>query len=818
MKGHISDPDYAFSKALDRKLFAGTSYEYDFGGDPAAIPSLTHEELIAFHSDYYHPSNATFFLYGDQDIDFYLDYINENCLNQFQPNSADTSVGLVPRMNAPLNISTSVPESQASADPTRTHTYAVSWLCSDVSSNPYESFCLQVLSHVLMSNHKSAMYKALITSQLGITYAPGNGYDIYTREGTFTIGVKGCKEDAIAQVEQAIQETLQTCAETGLDLELVDSAVHQIEIRNKTIKENFGLGIIASMVPYALHGDDPLVPIYINEYVERLQSDLEAGKPVFQDIIKKHLLNNQHHVKIQAKPDASFIPALNEEESRKLEVLDSTLDNEDRERLKVDADALVARQAEESNDDVLPTLKIKDISKTLETTPYTITSTVSGVPFYAFAQPTNGISYLRLKIDTRQLPEHLRKYVPLYVRLANDVGTKGKPHDDFDNIKDLRTLSGIGCTSFAFSPPWTLETHEEHMLISVAFLERNAENALDIMQEWFDDLVFSEHSHIKQNIKRSVNARSKGLMSSGHSAALSLATSGLSPAAGVWQPLQSLRHDFDLVRSMEDREDEVLGQLEQGLMEVHRYIKDKKKHSVCCHVTNVDTQIQTIRNRLEGIYSSWNSPTQTGSLVIQPFETKLYKDFYTLPMQVNFAAMAFRTVPYFTADYAPLTILADLLSSDYLHRQIREKEGAYGAGASHDPNRGTMTFYSYRDPNNLKTYDIYKQCIDAIQSDTITEELLDQSKLRTFQKIDSPTTPQNKGLGNWLYGITWDQRQITRERLLSVTPADVVEVADRYLSDTSRASKVVFGTDQVDREKLEEDGWKVEKPIDDSNN
>jgi len=83
MKGHISDPDYAFSKALDRKLFAGTSYEYDFGGDPAAIPSLTHEELIAFHSDYYHPSNATFFLYGDQDIDFYLDYINENCLNQF---------------------------------------------------------------------------------------------------------------------------------------------------------------------------------------------------------------------------------------------------------------------------------------------------------------------------------------------------------------------------------------------------------------------------------------------------------------------------------------------------------------------------------------------------------------------------------------------------------------------------------------------------------------------------------------------------------------------------------------------------------------
>lgn len=36
---------------------------------PAAIPSLTQEEFVAFHDKYYHPSNARVTLYGNLDLD-----------------------------------------------------------------------------------------------------------------------------------------------------------------------------------------------------------------------------------------------------------------------------------------------------------------------------------------------------------------------------------------------------------------------------------------------------------------------------------------------------------------------------------------------------------------------------------------------------------------------------------------------------------------------------------------------------------------------------------------------------------------------------
>ena len=44
-------------------------YAFDSGGDPAAIPDLTYEQFKTFHDDYYHPSNAYIYFYGDDPED-----------------------------------------------------------------------------------------------------------------------------------------------------------------------------------------------------------------------------------------------------------------------------------------------------------------------------------------------------------------------------------------------------------------------------------------------------------------------------------------------------------------------------------------------------------------------------------------------------------------------------------------------------------------------------------------------------------------------------------------------------------------------------
>ena len=72
------------------------------------------------------------------------------------------------------------------------------------------------------------------------------------------------------------------------------------------------------------------------------------------------------------------------------------------------------------------------------------------------------------------------------------------------------------------------------------------------------------------------------------------------------------------------------------------------------------------------------------------------REFVPLHMPVNFAARAVRAVPMVHPDAPALQVAARLLTNGYLHREIREKGGAYGGGAFYDAAEGFFGFYSYR--------------------------------------------------------------------------------------------------------------------------
>ena len=65
MKGVYSSPDSVNGRVTQSALFPDNTYVMDSGGDPVDIPDLTFEEFQKFYGDYYHPSNARFWFYGD---------------------------------------------------------------------------------------------------------------------------------------------------------------------------------------------------------------------------------------------------------------------------------------------------------------------------------------------------------------------------------------------------------------------------------------------------------------------------------------------------------------------------------------------------------------------------------------------------------------------------------------------------------------------------------------------------------------------------------------------------------------------------------
>ena len=53
MKGAMADRDQLFFRRFIAAMCPSGTYQYNSGGEPMSIPSLTYEELKKFHADHY---------------------------------------------------------------------------------------------------------------------------------------------------------------------------------------------------------------------------------------------------------------------------------------------------------------------------------------------------------------------------------------------------------------------------------------------------------------------------------------------------------------------------------------------------------------------------------------------------------------------------------------------------------------------------------------------------------------------------------------------------------------------------------------------
>lgn len=71
---------------------------------------------------------------------------------------------------------------------------------------------------------------------------------------------------------------------------------------------------------------------------------------------------------------------------------------------------------------MLPSLSLEDISRQIEFVDYDVSFpgsklchlNIIEVKAWWFDQPTNGVTYVRVKANLKGLPEHLRVFVPMF--------------------------------------------------------------------------------------------------------------------------------------------------------------------------------------------------------------------------------------------------------------------------------------------------------------------------------------------------------------------------------------------------------------------
>ena len=255
MKGSYSSFESVASDAAERSLLAGSVYEKDSGGDPLEIPTITHEELVAFHDTWYRPDNCFVFLYGNIPTEEQLDFLQDNFLDRLEkkyPQALDTEENRKAHVDAHLALVRPDPiqkpltlyeEGPAGEEESGKNTVLVNWrfgTCPD-AERAYE---YQVLTGILLNHDGSPLQKALLDSGLGEDTAPQTGLDPSQYECLLTVGLRGVKKGDEEKVQQLIFDTLSDLVKKGIPRNDIDSTLMTMEYSQCEIKRVHG--------PYAL--------------------------------------------------------------------------------------------------------------------------------------------------------------------------------------------------------------------------------------------------------------------------------------------------------------------------------------------------------------------------------------------------------------------------------------------------------------------------------------------------------------------------------------------------------------------------------------
>lgn len=230
MKGALTSTDSRIWHAMIKELAPDLTYAHNSGGDPIEIPNLSYEQLIEFHDAFYHPSRCLFYFYGNFPLKKHLDFIEEHALHKALPQPPLKGIGFQKRFKAPKKDAMPYPTSETQ-DLEKKHIHAFAWLTTPLL-NPDVLLALIVLDSILMDTDASPLKKALLDTKLCVH---ADSYlDVEMTEIPFMLILRECGEKA-DPLEKALFQALKNIAREGIEYELVESTIHQLEFARTEI-------------------------------------------------------------------------------------------------------------------------------------------------------------------------------------------------------------------------------------------------------------------------------------------------------------------------------------------------------------------------------------------------------------------------------------------------------------------------------------------------------------------------------------------------------------------------------------------------------
>lgn len=799
MKGAMDGTEPQLETALARALLPDTCHRWNSGGEPEAIPALTHADLVAFHRRCYAPANACFATYGAVDVGrlhtALAPYLTE-------PGAPLPPPTLQSPLRAPATIEVPVPLAEGQ-EPADAASALMAWTVGD-GADLDQVLAAELLDRLLLGHAGAPLRLAIEGSGLGRS-AGASGVNHSYRTLVFHAELDGCDPADYGRFPPLVERTLAAAAHLGFPAEEVAAALDQLELARREIGGDqwpFGLELCQRAVLAWNLGAEPAPFLDQGAAIARLRA--RAADPAWlRDLVRRHLVDNPHRALVLARPDRGLPAARTAAERARTAAAVAAAGADGQAALRAQAAALAERQRAPEDVAVLPTLTLADVPRRRRWAAGDVVDRL-----HVFPCASNGLLHQLVSIP---LPDLAPEELDLLPLLAHAIGGLGVGERDYAQQSALLNArcGGLWAWLDLADDPADGALHAS-LAIECKGLATRHDAFAGLIAETLAAQRSDETERLAELIDQDLQRLQERLQSNGTRFAVAAASRGLGGAAAFSHRLTGLQRLAWLkdaaARSEGDDGETFLVQLGTRLGALLARLAAQPRVVAVVGDAAGDAAVQAVARAAHGDRLAVDAPATLAA----PAPFAVGDSAWTTAAAVGYHALVHRAPALDDADAPALAVAAQWLTHAFLHPRVREQGGAYGGGAQCNPSTRSFACTSFRDPRLTGTLDDFRAGARFLATVADDESALTEAVLAVIAGIDSPASPAGEAKARFLAdrrGVDRGRIDAFRAAVLAVTPGDVRRVAHRWLAGPGVAACVASSAMVADAGLA---GWQIE--------
>lgn len=764
MKGAYASSDTVLEYAMNQLMFPDNCYSWESGGHPAHIPDLTYEQFIANHQKYYHPSNSRIMLAGSVDLEPVLAHIDAY-LKDYERQEADFPIA----MQQPVAYKevTTPYEIGAEESPAARTILSCGHMLGSFADQE-KIYAAAVLRDYLAGDNDAPLKQAILSAELGQDVKV-NVHD-GIQQPWVSWEVWNTDPEKVEDAKAAVLKVLTDLAENGLDRGRLEACYNRFAFQLRDRDGGWAPRSLAealTMLDSWLYGGDPAQYLLAEAPLNALQEKLTTD--YYRELIRELFLDNPHKAMAILVPSQTLGEEKQAAEAARIAAECAVWTDEDRARITALGESIKLWQQTPDSPEALatiPMLKLSDIDAEPKDIPVEITE-ANDVPVLHHSVK-NGLVYANLYFDASDLSEEELSAASMLASVLGELPTKNHSSAELQMLLKQK-IGKFGISAIPYAGKTTDEC-KVRFLAKMVVLPSQSDAALDLIHEILTETDFSDKTQLRNLINQAMMQLQMAFVGAGHQYGFMRALASQSAAGAVREAMNGSTF-ISWIKELTTADDAALEALIAKLEALAQriFVKDRL-------VVSVSENADELAEKAAGMFPAGSAAVPTRFAPMPVTQVGL-----PIPAPVGFAVRAANYKKTGNRIPGSAHVLANILDFNFLWNEIRVQGGAYGCGfVARDD--GDLIFYSYRDPQPVRSLDIYHQASAFLRSFCEQEDLdLTPMILGALANADPLLNAEARiavAEARYLKGTRFEDVCRVRQELISTTREDLLALCD----------------------------------------